>query len=138
MGIFLRLKDGPASCSHQNSALHSLCRMAQLPTLLTSGKLRRRESDVNLGVHLVRDAFKGSFDEAAILTNDTDLVEPLRIVTKEVGLPVTLLTPVAKPAPSLVNVSIAVRHIAPYLGPCQFPNPVLSSGNKPISKPAGW
>ncbi|HEX3443950.1 MAG TPA: hypothetical protein VHS80_04480 [Chthoniobacterales bacterium] len=30
-------------------------------------------SDVNLGVHLVRDAFKASFDEAAVLTNDTDL-----------------------------------------------------------------
>jgi hypothetical protein len=91
-----------------------------------------------LGVHLVRDAFKGSFDEAAVLTNDTDLVEPLRIVTKEVGLAITLLTPVAKPAPSLVNVSTAVRHIVPYLGPCQFPNPVLSPGNKPISKPDGW
>ena len=48
--------------------------------------------DVNLGVHLVCDGFKGAFDVAAILTNDTDLVEPIRIVTKEIRLPVTLLT----------------------------------------------
>jgi hypothetical protein len=49
------------------------------------------QSDVNLGVHLVRDGFKGAFDVAAVLTNDTDLVEPIRIVTKEIRLPVTLL-----------------------------------------------
>ena len=33
----------------------------------------------------VRDAFTHGFDEAAVLTNDTDLVEPIRIVTREVG-----------------------------------------------------
>jgi len=44
-------------------------------------KTEEKGSDVNLGVHLVRDAFKGSFDLAAVLTNDTDLVEPIRIVT---------------------------------------------------------
>ncbi len=34
----------------------------------------------------------------AVLTNDTDLVEPIRIITEEnLRLPVTLLTPIAKP-----------------------------------------
>jgi hypothetical protein len=41
---------------------------------------------VNLGVHLVRDAFRRAFDVAAVLTNDTDLVEPMRIVTRELGM----------------------------------------------------
>jgi uncharacterized LabA/DUF88 family protein len=44
-------------------------------------KTEEKGSDVNLGVHLVRDAFTHAFDEAAVLTNDTDLVEPIRIVT---------------------------------------------------------
>jgi hypothetical protein len=56
-------------------------------------KTEEKGSDVNLGVHLVRDAFKGHFDLAAVLSNDTDLVEPVRIVTQELNLPVTLLTP---------------------------------------------
>jgi uncharacterized LabA/DUF88 family protein len=101
-------------------------------------KTEEKGSDVNLGVHLVRDAFKGAFDVAAVLTNDTDLVEPVRIVTQEIGLPVTLLTPVAKPATSLVRVATSVRHVQPYIGPCQLPDPVMVSGKKPISKPEGW
>jgi hypothetical protein len=93
---------------------------------------------VNLGVHLVRDAFTHAFDEAAVLTNDTDLVEPIRIVTRETGLPVTLLTPGSKPATSLVAVSSHVRHIQPYLGPCHFPDPVELANGKRVAKPAGW
>ena len=101
-------------------------------------KTEEKGSDVNLGVHLVRDAFIHAFHEAAVLTNDTDLVEPIRIVTREAGLPVTLLTPVPKPATSLVAVSSHVRHIKPYLGPCELPDPVVLPNGKKISKPAGW
>ncbi len=101
-------------------------------------KTEEKGSDVNLGVHLVRDAFKGAFDFAAVLTNDTDLVEPIRIVTQELGLPVTLMTPVARPATSLVRVATGVRHIQPYIGPCQLPDVIPMPGKKPISKPAEW
>ncbi len=101
-------------------------------------KTEEKGSDVNLGVHLVRDAFKGAFDLAAVLTNDTDLVEPIRIVTQELGLSVTLLTPVAKPATSLVRVATGVRHIQPYVGPCQLPDQIPIPGKKPIGKPVEW
>ena len=89
-------------------------------------------------MHLVRDAFKGHFDLAAVLTNDTDLVEPVRIVTQELKLPVTLLTPTARPAASLMKVATHVRHIQPYIGPCQLPDPVVVPGKRPITKPIGW
>jgi hypothetical protein len=82
-----------------------------------SGRRKRRGSDVNLGVHLVRDAFKGGFEIAAVLTNDTDLVEPIRIVTKELSPRVTLLTPIARPATSLARVATAIRPIQPYIWP---------------------
>lgn len=101
-------------------------------------KTEEKGSDVNLGVHLVRDAAKGAFDEAAVLTNDTDLVEPIRIVTQEFGLPVTLLTPVAKPSPSLTNAATYVRHIRPYLGPCQFATQLTAANGRIITKPTGW
>lgn len=102
-------------------------------------KTEEKGSDVNLGVHLVRDAFHGHFDMAAVLTNDTDLVEPVRIVSQELGLPVMLLTPTAKPATSLVKVATGgVRHIQPYVGPCQLPDPLLVPGKPPLHKPAGW
>ena len=101
-------------------------------------KTEEKGSDVNLGAHLVRDAFKGTFDLAAVLTNDTDLLEPMRIVRREVNLPVVLLTPVAKPSGSLAETASEVRHIHPYLGPCQLPESIAVSGKKPIVKPPDW
>ena len=101
-------------------------------------KTEEKGSDVNLGVHLVRDAAKGLFDVAGVLTNDTDLCEPVRIVTAEFGLPVYLLTPTSKPATSLQNLATGVRHIQPYIGPCQFPDPVIDRTGRPINKPLGW
>jgi uncharacterized LabA/DUF88 family protein len=115
-----------------------------VPEVAYVWKTEEKGSDVNLGAHLVRDAFTHAFDEAAVLTNDTDLVEPIRIVTQEAGLPVTLLTPVthllkpSHPAASLVAVSTHVRHIETYLGPCVFPDLVKLPNGKTISKPAGW
>jgi uncharacterized LabA/DUF88 family protein len=101
-------------------------------------KTEEKGSDVNLGVHLVRDAFRRDFDVAAVLTNDTDLVEPVRIVTRELGMRVILLTPSAKPAASLAAVASNVRHVHPYIGPCQLPDPVPVPDKRPISKPKGW
>jgi uncharacterized LabA/DUF88 family protein len=108
------------------------------PVVAFVRKTEEKGSDVNLGVHMVRDAFLGAFDEAVILTNDTDLVEPIRIVTKEVGRPVTLLTPVNRPSTSLQAVASHVRHITPYLSGCQFPDPVLLANGKAVAKPIGW
>ncbi len=108
------------------------------PQVANVWKTEEKGSDVNLGVHLVRDAFKGEFDLAAVLPNDTDLVEPIRIVSEELGLPVTLLTPTAKPATSLARVASAIRHIQPYIGPCQLPNLIPLLGKNPISKPVEW
>jgi hypothetical protein len=51
-------------------------------------KTEEKGSDVNLGAHLIRDAFAGAFEHAAVITNDTDLKEPLRIVVQETRLPV--------------------------------------------------
>jgi hypothetical protein len=101
-------------------------------------KTEEKGSDVNLGVRLVRDAFLDRFDEAAVLTNDTDLEEAIRIVRADVGLPVTLLTPEGRASTSLQRVATSTRHIAPYIGPCQLPDPVLRPGKRPISKPAAW
>ena len=111
---------------------------ASTPEVAFVWKTEEKGSDVNLGVHLVRDAFLKAFDEAVILTNDTDLVEPVRIVTQEVGLPVTLLTPVGKPATSLAQVASRIRHIASYVGPCQLPPVVTLANGRTVQKPAGW
>jgi len=108
------------------------------PVVTRVWKTEEKGSDVNLGVHLVRDAFQNRFDAAAVLTNDTDFVEPVRIVTAEVGLPVILLSPVNTPATSLMKHATSVRHIRPYLGPSQFPNLLVDARGRPIHKPPTW
>ena len=56
------------------SATHA----APTPVVAYVWKTEEKGSDVNLGAHLVRDAFLKKFDIAAVLTNDTDLAEPIR------------------------------------------------------------
>jgi hypothetical protein len=93
---------------------------------------------VDLGTHLVRDAFAGEFDHAVIVTNDTDLKEPLRIVVQEARIPTTLLTPTSNPARTLRDLATDVRHLGPYIGVSQFPDPVIGPSGNPIAKPLDW
>jgi uncharacterized LabA/DUF88 family protein len=67
------------------------------PNVVKVVKSEEKGSDVNLGVHLVRDAFTNAFDVAVVITNDSDLVEPIRIATKEADKRVGLLVPVKFP-----------------------------------------
>jgi uncharacterized LabA/DUF88 family protein len=101
-------------------------------------KTEEKGSDVNLGAHLVRDAFSGAFEHAAVITNDTDLEEPLRIVIQEAKLPVTLVSPVNNPAGSLRRVASNIRFLSGYLSGSQFPDPVITSDGEQIRKPADW
>lgn len=103
--------------------------------------MEEKGSDVNLAVHLVHDAWKKDFDAAAIITNDTDLVEPIRIVSMELGLPVFLLTPPRGygAASSLSSVATRVRHInVSHLRASQFPNTINAANGKVIVKPPSW
>jgi hypothetical protein len=117
------------------------------PILAYVHKTEEKGSDVNLGAHLVRDAFTDTFDIAYILTNDTDLVEPIRIVSEEVGKQVCIVAPcrprhgskIPIPSPSLANVSHFVHYIDDTeLAASLFP-PILNRlGKKPIVRPATW
>ena len=99
--------------------------------------MEEKGSDVNLASHSVNDAWKGSFDVAAVISNDTDLVEPIRMVTAERGKTVALMCPARWPAaPQLVRVSTHVRHLhRAMLAAAQFPDPIPGTT---IRKPPSW
>jgi len=50
-------------------------------------------SDVNLAVHLVRDACLKTIDCACIISNDSDLAEAVRIATNDLGLTSIICNP---------------------------------------------
>ena len=99
--------------------------------------MEEKGSDVNLAVHLLNDAWKGLFDAAAVISNDTDLVTPIRMVTAERGKPVFIVCPGRwQAAPKLKQAATYVRHVrAAQLKAAQFPDTLPGTT---ISKPAQW
>ena len=99
--------------------------------------LEEKGSDVNLAVHLLNDAWKDCFDVAAVVSNDTDLVEPIRMVAEERGKTVIAVCPSRWTiAPSLRSVATHVRHIREnMLRVSQLPDRIPSTS---IMRPDGW
>jgi hypothetical protein len=109
------------------------------PDVVKVIKVEEKGSDVNLASHLLLDAFQGNFDVAAVLSNDSDLVEPIRIVTQVLRKPVGLLSPVSNPTPDLRKVASFIRHIRTGdLTTSQFPDPVTRSDGSNIVRPSAW
>jgi hypothetical protein len=97
-------------------------------------------SDVNLAVNLVNDGWHGRYEIALVLSQDTDLIEPIRIVSEELKLPVGLIwLDGGQPNKNLVAAASFVRHLRHAdLAAAQFPDPVVRADGSPIHKPAGW
>ena len=113
-------------------------RMFVYPRPRTVRIIRTEEkgSDVNLASHLLADGFNKRYDVAVVVSNDTDLVEPIRIVVRELKIPVGLICPSPSPARSLKAVASFIRNItARRLAAAQFPDPIPGTT---IAKPAAW
>jgi hypothetical protein len=61
-------------------------------------KTEEKGSDVNLAAHLLRDGFRGYYRVAVVVSNDSDLCTPVRLVRQDLGLPVGILRPGFKEA----------------------------------------
>lgn len=99
--------------------------------------MEEKGSDVNLAAHLLNDAWKGVFDVAAVISNDTDLISPIQMVSIERGKPVFVICPGRWPmAKGLENVATHKRYIRlPMLVNSQFPDPIPGTT---IQKPDTW
>ena len=56
-------------------------------------KMEEKGSDVNLATYMLVDAFRRDCGQMLVITNDSDLAEPVRIINKELNIPVGLLNP---------------------------------------------
>ena len=74
-------------------------------------KTEEKGSDVNLAAHLVRDGFQRAFEVAVLITNDSDLAEPVRIVRQELNLPVGILNPHQQHSAELKRVATFLKRI---------------------------
>lgn len=102
-------------------------------------KTEEKGSDVNLATYLLIDAFDDRFDVAVIISNDSDLKEPISLVRSRFGKRIVLLGPKA------TRISGALRPLADYVrqfGPgalarAQFPTQMRDAVGA-FHKPPGW
>ena len=123
---------------------HFLSHVVKLPVAANPAKLveviktEEKGADVNLASHLLRDAFTGDFDVAAVMTNDLDLLEPVRIVQHELGLPVGILNPQQHPSRVLKQEARFFKGIRKSaVARCQFPEELRDSRGV-FRKPESW
>ncbi len=95
-------------------------------------------SDVNLATYLLVDGFRNDYEAAIVVSNDSDLLEPIRIVRAELGKVVGLLNPQQKPSRVLVREATFIKQIRPgVLAASQFA-PTLTDAGGTFHKPASW
>ena len=71
-------------------------------------------SDVNLAAHLLHDGWRDRSDAALVLSQDTDLCEPLRMVKQELGKTVGLVwLDGREPGRRFRSCATIIRHATP-------------------------
>ena len=104
-------------------------------------KTEEKRSDVNIAAHLVRDACLNLFDMAVLVSNDSDLLEPLRI-THSLGRKFLILSPFEKYCYDFVSEFSAkcMRKIQEnHIIAAQFPDEIWDVTNTLIAKrPSKW
>ncbi len=95
-------------------------------------------SDVNLATMLLADGFRGDYEVAVVISNDSDLVLPIRLVKTQLRLPVGLLKPGKRYAVELVVAATFYKPVREgVLAASQFP-PQLTDAHGTITKPSRW
>jgi len=104
-------------------------------------KTEEKGSDVNLATYLLADAFRADAEAFVIISNHSDLTEPMRIVRHELGKVVGLVNP--HPAKKRSHALLSCRptffkQLRPgALAASQFPSPLTDAAGT-IRKPPGW
>lgn len=118
------------------------CRMvltgSKPPKKVWVDKTEEKGSDVNIASHLLRDGFKSAYEVAVLVTNDSDLVEPVRIVRRELGLLVGILNPHQHHSVGLRAEATFMKRIRQSdVAACQFPSSMTDAKGQ-FHKPASW
>ncbi len=105
-------------------------------------RLEEKRTDVDIATHLLVDCFSGEFDEAVVISNDSDLALPIEMVRLKFNKRIGVINPQQK---SRMNNNL--RKAASYyfnkiskvaLSNCQFPPTLTDSAGRTIVKPAIW
>jgi uncharacterized LabA/DUF88 family protein len=150
---FRALRTLPNLTIHQGHYLEKPVRMALFP-VPTSGarivqvlKSEEKGSDVNIATYLLMDAFENDYEGAVVVSNDSDLAEPIRLVRTKLRRRVFVLHPCSRGSrsPSIeLRKAVGLRSGVPalvvnpvLLAAHQFA-PTLTDATGAFHKPTRW
>ena len=108
------------------------------PTTALVWRTDEKGSDVNLATQMLVDGFAGAYECAVLVTNDSDLLGPIRAVRAQLGKKVGILNPQQRPARSLHGEVDFYKQIrSGVLRLSQFPSP-LTDATGAVHKPVSW
>lgn len=101
-------------------------------------RTEEKGSDVNIASHLLMDGFRKRYEVAVVITNDSDLAEPVRMIRHELGLAIGILNPHQQHSQQLKQHATFIKRIRQSdLIAAQFP-PTLTDPAGAFTKPASW
>ena len=101
-------------------------------------KTEEKGSDVNLATHLLHDAHMNRFDIAVVVSNDSDLLEPIKIIRRDLGKRVGILNPQRHPSRAILPHIDFIKQIRKgVLQASQLPHG-LTDAKGTFHKPAAW
>lgn len=107
------------------------------PTMVEIRDTEEKGSDVNLATYLMFDAHNDEFDAAVLVTDDSDLVEPVRLVRREFRKHVRILSPRGKSWQLSQTATRFYQITTANLRAAQLPR-TLKDHVGTITKPNGW
>ncbi|MDE2900924.1 MAG: NYN domain-containing protein [Chloroflexota bacterium] len=109
-----------------------------LPQIVEIVDTEEKGSDVNLATYLLLDGFERDYDQAVVISNDSDLTLPIQMVRDKLGMRVGVIDPSARRSFGLASAATWYRHLRQgVLKISQFPD-TLHDARGPITKPASW
>lgn len=101
-------------------------------------RTEEKGSDVNLACHLLHDAHMARYDAGVVISDDSDLAEALRLVRRELGLTVGILTSNERPSRRLHQHATFYKRIRrSVLQISQFPD-TMRDPHGTFYKPPTW
>lgn len=111
------------------------------PRLVRVVKMEEKRTDVDIATHLLVDCFDHDFDEAAVISNDSDLSLPIEVVKSKFGKNIIAINPHRPWKMSKQLTTAASRQIRTInksvLRNCQFPQ-TLTDAVGAFTKPPEW
>ena len=132
-------------CSTDNSSArintgHSCTQSKGLSEFVWIKGTEEKGTNVNLATYLIADGYRKDYEQAFVISNDSNLALPIAIVRDEFEIPIAVVNPNLDPTMRThEKLSDAATFEQPLrevtLGECQFPPPLQDAQARTITKP---